>query len=272
MKAVSLFKLGKYTLEWVKDFYTQSDVWWGADAGQEYYAGRVAAIQRLGGAGVKRILELGAGSGGVAVLLAQAGYGVTAVELTDAICLAQEQDQSGWKGALCALQADFYTVELEGRFDVICYWDGFGVGGDDDQRRLFQRIAREWLAPGGSVLLDVFNPLRYARHAGEEEILAPLKGVPGSVEMLHRCHFDPVHCRWIDEWIPTAEPEKALAQSVRCYTPADFRLLLDGTGLALEYIEVDGQGLDFASATITTSGPLLEAYSYLAQLSASSKK
>jgi len=164
------------------------------------------------------------------------------------------------------LEADFYTVELAGPFDMVCYWDGFGVGSDRDQRRLLSRIAREWLAAGGIVLIDVFHPARFARHAGTEEILPPLKGVPGSVEMRHRCHFDPMLCRWIDEWEPTAAPEKALAQSVRCYTPADLRLLLQGTGLELIRIEVDGQGLDIEEERITLSGPLLETYSYLAQL------
>ena len=266
MSPVSLLKTGRYSPDWVKDFYTQSDIWWGADAGEEYYAGRLEAIERLGGSGSKRILELGAGSGAVAAALAKNGHMVTAVELTTAIQAAQELSQEGWIGSLRALEADFYTVDLAGPFDLVCYWDGFGVGTDGDQRRLLRRIAREWLAPGGAALIDVFHPARFARHADYEEILPPLKGVTGSVEMRHRCRFDPLHCRWIDEWEPTAEPEKALAQSVRCYTPADLRLLLDGTGLALRGIEIDGQELEIEGERITLSGPLLESYSYLARM------
>lgn len=266
MKPLSLLRRGDYSSEWVKDFYTQSDIWWGPDAGKEYYPDRIQAIERLCGPGRKRILELGAGSGAVSVELAKLGHAVVAVELTPAIRATQELSQEDWEGSLTALDADFYTVELEGRFDVICYWDGFGLGSDDDQRQLLQRIAQEWLKPGGSVLVDVFNPVRYARHAGESEILPPLQDVPGSVEMLHKCHFDPLHCRWIDEWQPTADPEKALAQTVRCYTPVDFRLLLRGTGLAVKRIEVDGEALDLDANNITISGPLLEAYSYLVQL------
>jgi len=266
MKPVSLLKTGRYTPDWVKDFYTQSDIWWGANAGEEYYAERLEAIERLGGPVSKRILELGAGSGAVAVALAKNGHTVTALELTTAIQEAQELSQEGWKGILTALEADFYTVDLGGPFDLVCYWDGFGVGTDRDQRRLLRRIGREWLAPGGTVLVDVFHPARFARHADTEVILPPLKGVPGSVEMRRRCRFDPLHCRWIDEWEPTAEPEKALAQSVRCYTPADLRLLLDGTGLALRGIEIDGQVLEIEGDRITLSGALLEAYSYLARM------
>jgi len=170
------------------------------------------------------------------------------------------------KGSLTILEADFYTVELEGRFDVVCCWQCFGLGSDADQRRLLRRIAHEWLVPGGSALIDVYSSIKPARDAGTEARLSPLEGVPGSVEMIERCHFDPVHCRWIDEWQPTAEPDQALAQTVRCYTPADLILLLEGTGLRLKRIQVDGQDVDFESNRIATSGPLMEVWGYFVQL------
>jgi len=104
-------------------------------------------------------------------------------------------------------------------------WEGFGLGSDADQRQLLRRIAQHWLAPGGYVVMDVYSPIGPARHAGSEVLLPPLEGVPGSVEMIERCHFDPVHSRWIDEWQPTQEPEKTFAPAIRCYSPADFLLL-----------------------------------------------
>ncbi len=127
-------------------------------------------------------------------------------------------------------------------------------------------MAREWLAPGGSVLMDVYCPFLMARRAGMEERLAPLPGAPGSLEMIERCLFYPVHCRWIDEWVPEAAPDKALAQTVRCYTPADLLLLLEGTGLTLKHVEVDGQPIAVAGDQITLAGPLMDSYYYLAQL------
>ena len=61
-------------------------------------------------------------------------------------------------------------------------------------------------------------------------------------------------------------PEQALAQAVRCYTPADLLLLLEGTGLALKRIEVDGHAVDVHANQVVKSGPLMEAWIYLAQL------
>jgi hypothetical protein len=84
--------------------------------------------------------------------------------------------------------------------------------------------------------------------------------------MIERAYYDPIYGRWIDEWQPVAEPEKALAQSVRCYTPADLLLLLEGTGLALKQLEVNGQALDLSSQAITTSCPWVEASCYQVQL------
>jgi hypothetical protein len=84
--------------------------------------------------------------------------------------------------------------------------------------------------------------------------------------MINRCHFDPLQSCWIDEWIPVAEPEKALAQAIRCYTPADLLLLLEGTGLVIRHAELDGQELDVKAQTVATCSPLVNAWSYLVQL------
>ena len=265
---VSLFQQGNYSQEWIKDFYSQASKWWGPEVnGLEKR--RAAAIERLCGKGIKRILELGAGAGLTAALMADDGHHVVAVELSPIYAnYAREHLKTPRSGTLEFIEADFYTVELEGRFDVVCYWDGFGVGSDADHRHLLQRIAQHWLAPGGFVLMDVFSPLKPARSANTTVQLDPLKSVPESVKMNHRCHFDPLNCRWIDEWEPVDEPDKALAQTLRCYTPVDFLLLLEGTHLTLKHLEVDGEALDFKSGSIVTNGPLMDAYSYLVQLEA----
>ena len=270
MKPVSLFRSGRYSTDWIKDFYTQAGIWWGAEPHDDPgdHRTRAAAVERLRGPGRWRVLDLGAGSGFTAAAMADAGHEVVGVELnpTD-IAYAQQLLTIPRPGSLSMVEGDYYTVELDGHFDVVTWWEGFGLGSDADQRRVLRRIAHEWLAPGGCALIDVYNPTRPARHAGEAVQLDALEGVPGSVAMIERCHFDPVYNRWIDEWQPVADPGKALAQTVRCYTPMDLLLLLEGTGLALQRIEVDGQEVDFSSNRIALSEKLLEAWACLAQLS-----
>ncbi len=270
---ISLFQQGNYSLDWVKDFYDQSGIWWGANVDQDYYQERLGTLERLCGPGKKKVLDLGAGPGGTAATMADAGHDVVAVELSpERIAYAQELARLPHKGSLRVIEGDFYMVRLEERFDVVCCWEVFGLGSDADQRRLLRRIASDWLVAGSLVIVDVYTPARPARHAATEKRLKPLPGVPGSVEMINRCHFDPLHSRWIDEWVPVAAPEQALAQTVRCYSPADFLLLLEGTGLALKKIEINGVELDFRGNQIATSGPLLEEYYFRALLCAEDEK
>jgi SAM-dependent methyltransferase len=213
------------------------------------------------------VLELGAGSGRSAAALADAGHDVVAVELSPSrAALAGRIAGEPRAGRLSAIQGDFYTIALPGPFDAVVCWETFGLGSDEDQRRLLRRIAGEWLAGEGRALVEVYHPARPTRDAGTEERLPPLPGVPGSVEMFERCHFDALHSRWIDEWVPVAAPEQALAQSIRCYTPADLSLLIEGTGLTIDRLELDGNPLGGAEGQITLSPALLDAWSYLAVL------
>jgi len=268
MDSVSLFDLGVYSSKWIKDFYIQAGVWWGADPQVSgVHKTRVETVARLCGAGSKKILDLGTGPGATAAALADAGHQVTAVEFSPSrVKFARELAKIRRKGALTVLEDDFYTMELNHRFDLVCCWETFGLGTDADQRHLLKRIANEWLGPNGSVLMDVYSPVRPVREAGTHRQLSPLEGVPGSVEMINSCHFDPLHGRWIDEWIPVATLEKALAQTIRCYTPSDLLLLLEGTHLGIRRVEVDGQELDVKANTISTSSPLMNAWCYLVQL------
>jgi len=213
----SLLRQADYSQDWVKDFYTQAGIWWGRDPqASGTHADRVAAVERLTGPGPKRILDLGCGPGLSAAAMADAGHAITGVELnpTDA-AYTRELLKTPRTGALTFLEADFFTVTLPGPFDVVACWQVFGIGPDFDQRRLLRRISGEWLAPGGKVLLDVYHPAGPMRDNGREWHLKPLKGVPGSVEMIERCQYDPVQSRWIDEWTPVEHPEKAMAQTLR---------------------------------------------------------
>lgn len=275
MRSGGLFAQGSHYGEWIGEFYDQAAVWWGPDPQEPgVHKARRATVERLAGSAPRRVLELGAGSGHTAAEMADAGHTVVAIELSAArTAYARQLAARPRPGSLTCLEGDFHLIQLEGRFDVVCCWETFGLGTDARQRHLLRRISGEWLAPGGLVLMDVYCPFRPARDAGTQEHLEALEGVPGSVEMFERCHFDPRHSRWIDEWVPVDHPDQALAQSIRCYSPADLLLLLEGTGLTLREVEVDGRPLGIGTPgdeqRITLSPALLEAWSYLAVLAAS---
>src|SRR5690606_40231262 len=91
-------------------------------------------IGRLADKPVKTILELGGGKGYFAVAAAKRGYEVTVIELIDNAAqyihkLAAEYDVLE---KVTVINGDFYTAEFDSQFDVVCYWDGFGIGSDED--------------------------------------------------------------------------------------------------------------------------------------------
>lgn len=217
---------------WVEPFYALQSRWDAFVPTSEDNIARLGAIHRHAGPGPHRILELGAGGGESALLAATVGHDVTAVELVSERASRAKALAKNAR-SLEVIEGSFYDVELEGSFDLIVYWDGFGVGDDEDQRLLLTRI-RGWLAPHGSALIDVYSPWFAAASVGREMAFEGAR---------RRYDFEPEGNRWLDTWWPEEAPEQALTQSLRCYAPSDFRLLLDGTGLELQGVD-PGSGPD----------------------------
>lgn len=265
--------LDRQTIQaWVKPYYTRAGEYWGPTGIDEVHLERVATLARLCGPGPHRVLELGAGTGEAAAAMADAGHSFIALDFSPTRAsnidlLAKDKR----KGELTAVEAEFYEVDLRGEFDVVCYWDGFGVGSDSDQRRLLMRISNEWLKPGGFALIDVFSPFRWINETGKVWNLS--RNHPSHRYRQRRSFdYDPIHSRYLDTWCPiddeTGEPDEAMAitQRVRCYSPADFELLTEGVGLGIEHLEVAGAAFDRMSIVENRTHPIWGAWSYLAKL------
>ncbi len=109
------------------------------------------------------------------------------------------------------------------------------------------------------MLVDVYNPFPWARMAGEERLDPEIKAV-------QRRDFDQVACRFIDRWWPIGDESRALAQTIRCHTPADLLLLLEGTGLTVRRLEVAGSVVEVDAGCQTRDDVFGRALSYLVQL------
>ncbi len=156
---------------WVSSFYDRKGLTSGPSGVLDHHRERAAAVKRFGGKSHGRVLELGAGSGGSAVVTAELGYSVVAVELSPVRAgFASDLTRDRADLTIEVRVADFMTVELRDRFDVVTCWNGFGVGTDADQRELLRRIRHDWLADEGVAILDIFNPVGWSRLAGETSI------------------------------------------------------------------------------------------------------
>lgn len=260
-------------MNWARDFYSTRSEWFGPTGVFPEHRSRASDLVRLCGIGPKRILELGAGAGGTAAAIADLGYHVVAVELSPVRAAFARALAADGRPNLTVLEADFYTVHLEGVFDVVCYWDGFGVGSDADQRSLLRRVRKEWLDSRGSVL-DVFSPAFWTTRAGKKErIDTVLRLVNGEVRtvrldvpVMARYDFDPVASRFLSEWWPRGRKREMITENIRCYSPPDFEELLEGTGLTADRFEVDGQRFDPGEGARAAPEALSKSRSYLVRL------
>ncbi|RME10349.1 MAG: class I SAM-dependent methyltransferase [Ardenticatenia bacterium] len=243
---------------WARRFYAKQAEWSGVYWGDVEVRHRRKAKRVRGVIGTppKRVLELGAGGGQDAIALSEEGYDVVAVEQEPLLVEHIRRLLRQHSGArVKVIKADFYQVTLpEQSFDAVCYWDGFGIGTDAEQRKLLQRIW-SWLRLDGVALIDVYTPWNAAKSAGYGWRVGRAK---------REYKFDGENCRWIDRWW-LEETGESVEQSLRCYSPADLRLLLEGTGLVLERVEAGGM-MDYENRQFIETAPLEQAMWYMAVL------
>jgi len=214
-------------MDWVREFYQRqgalSDAYRGGVA--DHHRLKASQIASLAGTGPKKILELGAGGGQNAAATAELGHSVVAIELVPAAA-EHARSLSSSAAQLSVICGDFYAIDPGSGFDIVCYWDGFGVGEDTDQRLLLERIA-QWLRPGGHALIDIYTPWYAASTVGKGWAVG---------DAWREYGFDAEGCRWLDTWKRSADAADGVTQSLRCYSPADLRLLLEGTPMALQSV------------------------------------
>lgn len=249
-------------MDWVRSFYAKQYEWaewrrrWG-DFDPNDRDPRVDAVTRHAGSAPLRILELGSGTGTTAAALAVAGHDVVAIEMQGELAAyTQELAALVMGGSLHAIAGDFYEAEPPGKFDVVAYFDGFGIGNDEDQRRLLRRIVG-WLVPGGCVLVDVLAPWYWSRRAGNEEEFPT--GDWGALPRRVRPRGMP-HDR--ADVARRARGRRRHAVAAVCYSPADLRLLIEGTGLSVVDVE------PFTDERYDEPCELADAMLYLATLAA----
>lgn len=247
----------KRHLESVKHFYAKQNEWAGVYNGDVTGIHRKNAtiVQRMAGGGTGCILDLGAGGGQNAAALADLGYSVVAVEIVPSEVQHARRLASGRKGRMDVVWGDFYDLDFHERFDVVCYWDGFGIGTDSDHRRLLKLIAG-WLRTTGFALIEIYSPWYWARAAGREMRFG---------EVRRRYGFDAKERRMLDRWWRDGAEDQAVSQSLRCYSPEELRSLLEGTGLILKGVEPRG-AFDFDRKRFIEDVPLERCMQYLAHL------
>lgn len=243
-------------MDWIHGFYSRQDATLAreeAEASAEYCAEKMSVINRLIPNPGTTLLELGAGNGMNAIACANLGFSVTALELIPECCERIEDYVNTYgtsRGSIRVVQEDFYKIGLPAQFDVVAYWDGFGIGSDDDQIRLLKRISN-WMKRDGRALIEVYSPLYASKTVGKK---VRFKTCTRAYD------FDARNARWLDTW--TYNDGTVLTQSLRTYLPPDLQLLLRETDLVIEHIE-PREAWDWETESLVNNAPLESAISYV---------
>src|SRR5262245_440053 len=121
-----------------RSFYELQEELSGAYSGEitDDHRAKASLVQRHCGRD-RRVLELGAGGGQVAVATAELGFAVDAVELVPRLAAhARELAAAAQTSGVTVIEGDFYVLPFEGPYGAVTYWDGFGIGNDADQQAL----------------------------------------------------------------------------------------------------------------------------------------
>ncbi len=245
-------------MDWVKKFYSTQNNWFDiylGDIEDSHYL-RADLVNNLTNQEEKKILELGAGGGQTAIALAELGHQLTSIELLEESVAHAKELAHYYATPMQIIQGDFYTVPLPQKFDIVCYFDSFGIGSDQDQILLLQRIS-EWLQPDGCAIIEIGSTW-YWGGIGHNKTLDLGDGS-------RHYSFDAITSRLVDKWWQNKQPENSIYQYLRCYTPADLQLLLRDTGLKLEQIEAGGK-IDYQQMKFIPKVPLSEAMTYYVKL------
>lgn len=115
----------------------------------------VPALVRLADGG--RVLEMGVGTGRLAIPMAASGLEVHGIEASPEMVEQMRAKEGG--DAIPVTLGDFAEVRAEGQFDfVFCAYNTFFSLPTQDAQCRFMTSAAAQLAPGGRLLLEVFVP------------------------------------------------------------------------------------------------------------------
>ncbi|HYU34562.1 MAG TPA: class I SAM-dependent methyltransferase [Thermoanaerobaculia bacterium] len=190
-----------------------------------------AAIDRLAElAGSGRVLELGIGSGLLALPLAARGIDLHGIDLSPAMVAKLRAKPGG--DAIPVTMGSFAEVAVEGEHSLIfvAYNTFFALQTQDEQVRCFENVAAH-LAPGGAFVLEAFVP-QSANFTGGLKVTAVTDERIG----LKVSEHDPVRQRLKSQHVVIRNGEIRLYPvEVRYAWPAELDLMARLAGLRLRH-------------------------------------
>jgi SAM-dependent methyltransferase len=191
--------------------------------------GAVAFLAELAGKGPA--LELGVGTGRVAIPLAEQGIEVHGIDSSEAM-VARMRSKPGGDRVTVSMQ-DFAEIDVEGSFPLVyvVFNTLFALPTQEDQVRCFRSVA-ERLTPDGAFVVEAFVPdlARFDRYQQRVEA----GGLSLDRVHLEIARHDPVHQRIDGQHVVIAEGStKLYPVHLRYAWPSEIDLMARLAGLRL---------------------------------------
>lgn len=191
-------------------------------------------IKTLGLSGGERILDLACGFGRHALALAQRGFTVVGVDLTQAFIDDAAQRAKALSLPATFIQADIRTVSFESAFDVVLNLADGAIGyleTDEENLKIFDVIARA-LKPGGKHFMDVCNAEHAERYfpktdwdAGEKALALAQFDWDGAARRMVYGSCD------IPYGVPAQKPHIPAGDPIRLYSSEELCAILSQRGM-----------------------------------------
>ena len=204
----------------------------------------VRALAALAGGG--RALELGIGTGRVALPLAERGVAVHGIDASEAMAARLRAKPGG--DAIPVVIGDFAEVPVDGTFSLVftVLNTFFALTTQEAQVRCFRRVA-EHLSEDGVFLIQVFVP-DPARFAGGQRL--GVSGVDTDRVTLEVARHDPLQQRVNSQNMVLSESGTSLYPvQIRYAWPSELDLMARLAGLRLRERWSDWTGAPFAAAS-----------------------
>jgi SAM-dependent methyltransferase len=205
-----------------------------ADVYDDWYSeleidGPVAALAALAGAGP--VLELGIGTGRLALPLAAGGLAVSGVDASSAMIARLRAKPGGER--LEVVAGDMAGTEPSGPFTLVfaAVNTFFGLTSEADQQRCFHAVAAR-LVPGGHFVIEAFVP--DPRQAGDDVQVRTLR-VDRVVLNVTRTDVDAQTAIGQFVELVDGQPVRLRPWAIRWSTPAELDRMAEHAGLVLEH-------------------------------------
>lgn len=202
------------------------------------------------------VLDLCCGMGRHSLALAQLGYRVTGVDLSEVLLRAAIQHDTDHK--VTFLRSDMRQLPIDGPFDaVVNLFTSFGYfANDSDNEQVFHEISRV-LSPSGRFIIDFLNPAYVEQH------LVPIseRHDEGTTIKEYRQIEQGFVKKDITLTDDSSGEKRHYEERVKLYRLADFHAIIASAGLFIDAIYGDYDGSSYkgdASARLIMVGSRCE--------------